>query len=252
MMIALTQGLVLVMAACGSPVLEGRIEVLETLPHDSTAFTQGLVFDNGYLYESTGLYGASTIRRVHPQTGAVLMIDSLDQRYFGEGLALIDGRLVQLTYEEHVAFVYDIETLAPSDTLEVETSGWGLCSDGQVAYLTDGGPILFKRDASSWESLGQLQIVRGGVPLWEVNELECVGGHIYANVFETERIVKIDMETGRVVAEFDASALVPAHLRGSSEGAVLNGIAYDQSTDTFYLTGKLWPVMYRVRLDVEQ
>lgn len=234
-------------AACGPGVPSGEIEVLETLPHDSMAYTQGLVLHDGVLYESTGRYGSSTVRRVDPGSGEVLARTPLGGEHFGEGLAVVEDRLVQLTWQEDVAFVYDLETLAPRDTVAVEGRGWGLCYDGDVLFSTSGGSIMTRRDPSSLEELGQVQIVRDGVPLWEVNELECVGDVIYANIFQSDDIVRIDKATGEVVAVFDAAGLVPGPLRGSAE-AVLNGIAYDEASDTFYLTGKLWPVMYRVRL----
>jgi glutamine cyclotransferase len=242
--------LVLSLAACGAQVPQGQIEVLQTLPHDSTAYTQGLVLRDGVLYESTGQYDSSDIRRVDPNTGEVLTLDSLGSEYFGEGLALVGERLIQLTWKEHVAFVYDLETLAVTDTLEVSTFGWGLCYDGETLFQTSGGSVLFERDAQSFDDLGQRQIVKGGAPVQQVNELECVGEHIYANVYQSDVILKIDKRSGEVVAEFDASSLVPAHLRSSSE-AVLNGIAYDPGEDRFYVTGKLWPVAYWVRLSVE-
>lgn len=241
-------GALLAVSSCGPAVPSGRIEVLETLPHDSMAYTQGLVFHDGYLYESTGRYGSSTVRRVDPSSGEVLATTPLDESYFGEGLAVVDERLVQLTWQEDVAFFYDLETLSLEDSVGLEGRGWGLCYDGEALYMTSGGSILTRRDPASLEPLDQVQIVRNGVPLWEVNELECVGDFIYANVFQSDDIVQIDKATGEVVAEFAAAGLVPDGLRGSAE-AVLNGIARDEESDTFYLTGKLWPVMYRVRLE---
>jgi glutaminyl-peptide cyclotransferase len=240
----------LLLGACSPPIQQGEIEVLEVLPHDTTAYTQGLVFDDGVLYESTGQYGSSTIRRVDPSTGQVLSVEALDSAYFGEGLALLDDRLVQLTWKEHVAFVYDLESLETLDTIPVATFGWGLCSDGQTVFMTGGGSTMYRLDPASWEERDRIQVERDGVPLWEVNELECVGSDIYANVYQSDVIVKIDAASGMVLAEFDAAALVPDHLRGSPD-AVLNGIAYDRDSDSFYLTGKLWPVVYRVRLSVE-
>lgn len=234
--------------ACQSGVAQGRIEILDTLPHDTAAYTQGLVFHDGALYESTGRYGGSTVRRLDPGTGQVLAVDSLAEDYFGEGLAAVDGRLIQLTWRENVALIYDPNPLALRDSVEVSTHGWGLCHDGESLFMTTGNSLLYQRDPGTLEVEGQLQITRDGAPLWEVNELECVGEWIYANVYRSDTIVRIDKETAEVVEEFDAGHLVPPELRGSDD-AVLNGIAFDPETDTFYLTGKLWPVMYRVRLE---
>jgi len=235
------------LVGCGSSVVEGSIEVLATFPHDTAAYTQGLVWENGQLLESTGRYGHSTLRRVDPETGEVLQMVELDSAYFGEGLARVGENLVQLTWRENVAFVYDAETFEVVDTLPLPTFGWGLCTSDGVAYLTGGGSALYRRSVPSWEDLGFSQMEQGGALLRDVNELECVGPFVYANIYQSDTIVKMDRETGQVVAVFDASALVPAHLRGSPD-AVLNGIAHDPDTDTWYLTGKLWPVMYQVRL----
>lgn len=234
--------------ACSAEVPQGMIEVLEVLPHDSTAYTQGLVMSEGDLFESAGRYGESTIRRLDPSSGAVVVMDSLAEEFFAEGLAAHDGRLILLTWKEHTAIVYDPTTLAVEDTLTVDTYGWGLCSDGQNLFMTSGGSILYRRDPDSLERVEELSITRLGVPFWDVNELECVGSSVFGNVFQSTLIVQIDKATGRINTEYDAAALVPAALRGSSE-AVLNGIAYDPESDTFLLTGKLWPVMYRVRLN---
>lgn len=244
---ALAGTALLALAACESGVPSGRVEVLDTLPHDTSAYTQGLVLRDGALYESTGRYGSSELRRVDPRSGDVLEVVRLSEDYFGEGLAAVDDRLIQLTWREGVALVYDRETLSAEDTVEVSTNGWGLCYDGEALYMTTGSSILFVRDPVTLERTGEIQIVRDGRSLREVNELECVGDHVYGNVYRSESIVQIDKATGRVVAEFDASRLVPPGVRDSPD-AVLNGIAYDESSDSFYLTGKLWPVMYRVRL----
>lgn len=245
----------LLLAACLAGVLSstcdtgaptGEIQVLDTLAHDPDAYTQGLVFHDGFLYESTGRYGESDVRRVDPATGEVLEVRPLAEAYFGEGLALVDDRLIQLTWRERVAFVFDPATLEVTDSLELDTDGWGACWDGEHLYTTSGGTILFRR-SRSLEILDREQVVMGEEPISRVNELECVGEHIYANVYQDATIVKFEKATGRVVARFDASDLVPAELRGDQE-AVLNGIAWDPEGDVFYITGKLWPVMYRVRL----
>jgi glutamine cyclotransferase len=233
--------------ACSGEVPRGTIEVLEALAHDSTAYTQGLVMIGGDLFESTGRYGESTIRLLDPSSGATLAVESVPDGFFAEGLAAHEGRLIQVTWREYKAFVYDPATLTLEDTLSVDTFGWGLCSDGQDLFMTSGGSILYRREPDSLARVEEIQITRLGVPFWAVNELECVGSSVFGNVFQSTVIVQIDKATGRVTTEYDAAALVPTSLRGSRD-AVLNGIAYDSESDTFLLTGKLWPVMYRVRL----
>lgn len=239
------------LAACGdgavAPVDPAGLEVLAVLPHDTTAFTQGLAFHGGYLYESTGRYGASSVRRLDPATGAVLDARALGPEHFGEGLAVVEGRLLQLTWKEKVAFLYDAATLAPRDTVPFDSDGWGACWDGEAVLTTSGGPVLRRRDPATLEVTGQVQVTEDGEPLWQVNELECVPPHVLGNVFGSDDIVRIDAATGEVLERIDLASLVPEELRGSPD-AVANGIAWDPASDTYYLTGKLWPVLYRVRL----
>ena len=201
----------------------------------------------GFFLESTGRYGESDLRRVDPETGAVLAKVDLADEYFGEGLARVGETLVQLTWREEVVLIYDLETLELEQSIEIGMHGWGLCYDGESLFMTSGGSILFRLDPTSLDIVESIQITLDGSPLSEVNELECVGDYIYGNVYQSNLLVKIGKETGEVVAQFDASRLVPTEVRGLVD-AVLNGIAYEPETDSFYLTGKLWPTMYRVRL----
>lgn len=226
-------------------------EVIRTLPHDAGAYTQGLLLHGGLFYESTGQYGTSSLREVDPETGQVLRMRALDEDYFGEGLALVDGRLIQLTWKEGTAFVWDLETFEEVDRFSYEGEGWGLCYDGSALFMTSGSAFLQRRDPETFEVLEVIQVVRDGRPVREVNELACVGEHIYANVFMSDVILKIHKLTGEVVAQIDAGGLVPEGGRPADPGAVLNGIAHDPASDTFYLTGKLWPTMFEVRF-VEQ
>lgn len=240
----------LALGACGSPASVAREvpQVVRTLPHDPAAYTQGLLFNQGSFYESTGQYGTSSLRQVDVDTGEVQRIVELDEEYFGEGLALVGSRLIQLTWRENVAFVYDLDSFELLDTLTYEGRGWGLCHDGESLYMTDGGPNLYRRDPDTFELLETRTIsASGGRLVNEANELECVGAYIYANVYMSDRILRIDKATGRVLAEIDASGLVPEGGRPSDGGAVLNGIAYNQESDTFFLTGKLWPSIFEVR-----
>ncbi|ADI13711.1 glutaminyl-peptide cyclotransferase [Truepera radiovictrix] len=223
-------------------------EVLATYPHDPEAFTQGLLWDGGRLFESTGLYGASTLREVVPETGEVVRLVALDARYFGEGLALVGDRLIQLTWQEGTAFVYDRATFERVGTFSYEGEGWGLCFDGEALYMSDGSATLTRRDPETFEVLETVEVTLRGEPVALLNELECAKGRVYANVFTTDVIVRIDPASGRVQGVVDASALLSAEERARlTRDAVLNGIAYNPEADTFYLTGKLWPKLFEVR-----
>jgi glutamine cyclotransferase len=222
-----------------------RVEVLGSRPHDGQAFTQGLVWDDGTLYESTGLRGRSTVRRVNVETGQVEALLPLEPRFFGEGLALAGDRLVQITWQEGVALVYDRASLALVDTFAYSGEGWGLCYDGSRFVMSDGSSNLTFRDAHTFEALGTVAVTLRGRPVERLNELECVGDAVFANVWQTDMIVRIDARNGQVTADIDAAGLLsPADRAGAD---VLNGIAYDPGRDVFLITGKLWPRMFEVR-----
>jgi len=220
-----------------------RVEMLEVVPHDPAAFTQGLVFaPNGRLFESTGQYGASELRELDPVTGEVLRTVALDDALFGEGLALVGDRLVQLTWREGIALTYDVETLEPLGELAYEGEGWGLCLGGDRLVMSDGSDVLTFRDPSTFEVVGEVPVTLEGAPVAELNELECVGEQVYANVWRTDTIVVIDLATGAVTATIDASGL-----DGGDGADVLNGIALDPEGE-LWLAGKLWSSTYRVAL----
>ncbi len=239
--------LTLLLVGCQQPVSQQIPEVVRTLPHAPEAFTQGLLLHNGRFYESTGQYGSSSLREVDPETAEVIRIRQLEPRYFGEGLARVDDRLIQLTWRENTAFVYNLETFDPLGSFSYPTEGWGLCYDGEVLYMSDGSATLYRRNPVTFELLGQLEVTQAGKAVQRLNELECVGDSIYANIFLSSSIVKIDKRSGRVQTEIDASGLLPLSGRPNHPDAVLNGIAYDPATELFYLTGKLWPTMFEVR-----
>jgi len=221
--------------------------IVRALPHDPGAFTQGLVLRDGVFYESTGLYGESTVRIVDPGTGRVIRSRSLGEEFFGEGLELVGDRLIQLTWKEGTAFVWDAETLAPLGTFSYTGEGWGLCAQEDRLVMSDGSSRLTFRDLTTFAPVGGVEVLRSGEPVERINELECVEDLVYANVWQTEEIVIIDPGTGKVVGQIDASSLLD-HL-GSTDGIdVLNGIAYDPEDRSFYLTGKLWPAIFQVRL----
>lgn len=238
----------LLLAACqGQEVTDAVPEVLTTYPHDVNAFTQGLLLDDGHFYESTGIYGRSTLREVIPETGEVLREVSLPPEYFAEGLTLVDDRLIQITWREGTAFVYDLDTFEQTDTYTYEGEGWGLCYDGEQIVMSDGSPTLTLRDPETFGVTGTINVTLNGQGVEKLNELECVDGFVYANIWQSDSIVKID-KSGAVVEEIDASNLLPEDVRARLvQDAVLNGIAYDAEAETFFLTGKLWPTMLEVR-----
>ncbi len=235
----------------GSAPVESRdplsmtVEILDTMPHDEEAYTQGLLWHDGFLYESTGQYGQSTLRRVDLATGAVLSSRALPPELFGEGLARVEDRLIQLTWRAGTALLWDRERLTELDRLSYEGQGWGLCFDGLHLVMSDGSSVLTFRNPETFEVVREVEVLLRDGAVGRLNELECVQDSIYANVYTTDWIVRIDPETGRVQSLIDASGLLtPQETRGAD---VLNGIAYDEDRQIFYLTGKLWPKLYAVR-----
>lgn len=233
--------------AAGSLPQRLRVEVVAAHPHDPSAFTQGLIVDGeGRLLESTGRYGVSDVRVVDIATGAVLDRTPIAADLFGEGLARVGDRLVQLTWQEHKALVFDAATLDLLPiTFAYDTEGWGLCYDGERLVMSDGSSTLTFRAPDTFDRLGAALVTLGGAPLDDLNELECAGGRVYANVWGTDTIVEIDPSTGRVTSEIDASGLLSSEERTQTH--VLNGIAAVPGKDTFYITGKLWPKLFEVR-----
>jgi glutamine cyclotransferase len=223
-------------------------EVISTRTHDTGAYTQGLLFYDGVLYESAGKYGESTLRQVDPETGEVLQSISISEEYFAEGLERVEDTLIQLTWKEGVAFVYDLEAFEQIDTFEYEGEGWGLCSDGEYLFMSDGSSFLDIRDLQTFDLIFSGMVTLQGSPVIQINELECVGDYIYANIYQTDFLVKIDKTNGVVVAVIDASGLLSSEETESLEsGEVLNGIANNPETDTLLIKGKRWPKMFEVR-----
>ena len=232
-------------AASPAPAVEHlKVKILATRPHDPQAYTQGLLWHAGRLYESTGLYGFSSLREVKPETGEVLRSTPLPAKYFGEGLALVDDRLIQLTWQEGTAFVYGLARFDLRGQLAYTGEGWGLTWDGKRLIMSDGSDRLTFRDPVTFASLGGVNVAENGQPVLDVNELEWVDGVLYANVWQTDRILRIDPASGRVTAEIDAAGLLTDAERASAE--VLNGIAWRPDTKTFYITGKKWPKLFEV------
>lgn len=232
-----------------SPPAPARLvpRVVAAYPHDREAFTQGLLWHAGALYESTGLYGRSTLRRVALVTGAVERRVDLPPRLFGEGLARVGDRLVQLTWQEEVALVWDLATFAGRAEHRYAGEGWGLCYDGRRLVRSDGSDRLTLHDPESFATLGELAVTVDGRPAALLNELECVDGVVWANVLGSDDILRIDGASGRATAVVDASRLLSPLERGGAD--VLNGIAHRPETGTFLLTGKLWPKLFEVVLE---
>jgi glutamine cyclotransferase len=221
--------------------------IVHSYPHDRRAFTQGLVYFNGRLYESTGLYGSSSIRLVKLETGEVLRIHNLPERYFGEGIALFDDKIIQLTWKSNLGFVYNRESFDQIREFGYTTEGWGITHDGQKLIMSDGSSTLFFRDPETLRETGRLAVRDRGKPVSNLNELEYIRGKIYANVWQTDRIAQIDPEDGRVTGWIDLTGIV-AHLDLSQPIDVLNGIAYDGENNRIFVTGKLWPKLFEIEL----
>jgi glutamine cyclotransferase len=222
-------------------------EVVNAYPHDSDAFTEGLAFDNGFLYESTGLYGHSSLRRVSLETGEVLQVRVLPYQYFGEGITIYGDKIIQLTYQSEVGFVYNKESFELLGEFHYPTEGWGITTDGKRLIMSDGTSTLHFLDPETFEEIGHIDVYDKGTPVSGLNELEYVNGELYANVWPTDSIAIIAPESGQVVGWIDLAGLLnPRHLVKPVD--VLNGIAYDQQNDRLFVTGKLWPKLFEIKL----
>ena len=233
--------------ACQGSGAQSDFEVLRRFPHDTLAYTQGLIYVNGQLYESTGQLGRSQLRRVDLETGEVLAAVSLPNDRFGEGLALLGDKLYQLTWQTNVGYVYEAETLALVDSFAYEGEGWGLATDGSSLIMTDGTANLRYLDPETFEVTQELTINDQGSSLTHVNELEYIDGDLYANIYQSDRVVRIDASTGTVEAWFNLRGLLPDEER-SRRTDVLNGIAYNEETGNLLVTGKFWPALFEIRL----
>jgi glutamine cyclotransferase len=230
----------------GAAPTEGY-RVVHTYPHDSSAFTQGLVMVDGMLYEGTGLKGRSSVRAVDLATGRVIQSVKVPDKYFGEGLTDWGSNLIELTWMAHRGFVYDRFSLRLVKTFEYKGEGWGLTHDRQHLIMSDGTAVLRFLDPVTFKVVRTLAVSDGGRPVKELNELEYIHGEIYANVWQTDRIARISPATGKVIAWIDLSGLLTADERMNGN-AVLNGIAYDQKNDRLFVTGKLWPKLFEIKV----
>jgi len=223
-------------------------EVVRVYPHDPQAFTQGLVYaDGGYFYEGTGLNGRSSIRRVRLENGEVLKIQPIDQQYFGEGIAVWGDSLFELTWKHGIGFIYDRQSFERKGTFSYDGEGWGLTTDGSRIIMSDGTAFLRFLDPATRKETGRIQVRDQAMPIERLNELEVVKGEILANVWQTDRIARISPKTGAVTGWIDLHGLLDP--RDAAQGAdVLNGIAYDAAGDRLFVTGKLWPKLFEIRI----
>jgi glutamine cyclotransferase len=221
-------------------------EVVRTYPHDPRAFTQGLQFLDGVLYEGTGQVGQSTIRRVELETGKVLQKRDVPPPHFGEGITVWKDEIIELTWQTNVAFVYDKKTFELRRTFKYEGEGWGLTQDAAGLYMSDGSDELRVLDPATFAERRRIKVTLAGAPLKNLNELEWVKGEIFANVWQTDHIVRIAPASGKVVGLIDLRGLLPPAERAGTD--VLNGIAYDAAHDRLFITGKWWPKLFEVKL----
>lgn len=232
--------------SCCAGVRKYGVEVVKEYPHDSGAYTQGLFFQDGQLYESTGQYGSSSFRKIDLATGKALEKVDFNRKYFVEGSVILGDELFILTWESRVAFIYDAATLSYKSSYSYPREGWGLTTDGEQLIASDGSSRLYFMD-NRFKVLRTVDVTLDGRPLRYLNELEYVDGKIWANVYTTDMIVIIDPSDGKVTATVDCTGLLPKELRDRNTD-VLNGIAYDAGNRKLYLTGKNWKRMYEVRL----
>lgn len=225
---------------------DAGFRVLHTYPHDPNGYTQGLIFEEGHLYESTGLYGHSSLREVDLQTGRVIREYDLPSEYFGEGLTNWGDTLVQITWKAHTGFVYDRATFRLIHTFHYTGEGWGLTQDGRDLILSDGTSTLPFLSPETFQQVRSVAVTDHGKPVQQINELEYIHGEIYANIWFSNRIARISPETGHVLGWIDLAGIIPVvELR--SNDSVLNGIAWDAKNDRLFVTGKLWPELFEIR-----
>jgi glutamine cyclotransferase len=246
-LVAMTMVACATAAAQRKPAPVQGFKVVATFPHDTSSFTQGLVFADGQFYESTGLEGESTLRRVEIASGKALQRIDVPREYFAEGLALVGDELLQLTWRSRIGFVYDRKTFKQKRTFSYKTEGWGLAYDGASRLvMSDGTNTLTFLDPKTVAVTRTLKVQDAGRPIGNLNELEWVEGEIWANVWMTDRIARVSPNTGEVNAWIDLSTLWPVAQRPQPADQVLNGIAYDKATRRIFVTGKKWPRLYQI------
>jgi glutamine cyclotransferase len=219
--------------------------IVNVYPHDKTAFTQGLLIDSGFLYESTGLYGNSSLRRVELETGEILQLHALPNQYFGEGITIFDDKIIQLTWLANIGFVYDKGSFELLQEFSYSTEGWGITYDGSRLIISDGTSSLYFLDPKSFQKIGQVEVHANDV-VENLNELEYIKGRVYANVWLEEKIAIIEPQTGHVEGWINLTGL--QNIENQDPSNVINGIAYDAKSDRFFVTGKRWSQLFEIEL----
>ncbi|OFX85781.1 MAG: hypothetical protein A2W99_05585 [Bacteroidetes bacterium GWF2_33_16] len=223
--------------------LECRI--INTYPHDIKSYTQGLIFEDGKMYEGTGQYGQSVLRKIDFETGKIIAELSIPSQHFGEGITAFGDKIIQLTWTSQVGFVYDKKSFKLLTTLQYSTQGWGLTTDGKRLIMSDGSSTIYFLDPEYFTQNGSIEVFDNNGPVKKLNELEFINGLVYANVYQTEEIIAFDPETGKVMKRIDCRKIVPDGFHGEEDN-VLNGIAYDSKNGRIFVTGKRWPYLYEV------
>lgn len=221
--------------------------IVNTFSHDPEAFTQGLVWKDGFLYESTGLYGSSSLRKVDLETGTVMQNIPLSNDYFAEGITIFDDKIYLLTWKEQIGFVYDKKTLNLLDAFSYAHEGWGITNNNKSLILSDGTSTLHFLDPETFEEIKQINVHDGIYLIHNINELEYINGYIYANIWQTERIAVIEPDSGKVIFWLDLSGILN-NVEYSNKVDVLNGIAYDVEQNRLFVTGKLWPALFEIEI----
>jgi glutaminyl-peptide cyclotransferase len=237
----------LVAGTASSAVTRYGYRIEEVLPHNVSSYTQGFFYHNGFFYESTGQYGSSMIAQVDVNSGRVLKSHALDRNYFGEGACLLDGLIYQLTWTERTCFIYDAQTFILLGTRRYNRQGWGLTTDGTDLIMSDGSSTLYYLDPNTMMDKHSVKVTLEGRDVENLNELEYIDGEIWANIYLSDEIVRIDPATGSVTGVINLRGILPASLRKPSTD-VLNGIAYDAKTNSIWITGKYWPRVYKISL----
>jgi len=221
--------------------------IVNRVPHDYQAYTQGLVFDNGYLYEGTGRRGESSLRKVDPDNGAVIAMHKLPQEFFGEGITIFDDKIYQLTWQEYTGFVYDRDTFLLMEEFFYTTEGWGITHDNTHLIISDGSSFLYFFNPQNFDIVKKIEVKDDKGPVVNLNELEFINGEIFANILYQNRIARIDPQNGRVVGWIDLNGILAGE-RIDYRIDVMNGIAYDAKNDRLFITGKLWPKVFEIKL----
>lgn len=242
-------GIIIFILLSNSPVnlkpLNYTYDIIKVYPHDSNAFTQGLIFEDEVLYEGTGLYGQSTLRRVELETGKIMQLYTLPSQFFGEGITIFDNKIIQLTWRSNIGFVYDKHSFDLLAEFSYPTEGWGITNDGSRLIMSDGTATLYFLDPVTFEQVGQIEVHDIG-PVTELNELEYIKGEVYANIWKEEKIAIINPQSGEVTGWIDLEGIQDSENRDPNN--VLNGIAYDAKEDRLFVTGKRWSQLFEINL----